>query len=63
MVFCVILLHYYLLILQHLSCWLFFATFDHIKCITMVMVAQHVIIDTITAEIGGIRFYYLPYLP
>lgn len=59
MAFCVNLLHYYLVIFQTIIFWVLFSAFDHIKCITIVMVKH----NAITAEISGIRFYYLPYLP
>lgn len=61
--FCVNLLHYYLVIFKPIAFWVFLSIFDHIKCITILMVRYDAIIDAITVEIGGIRFYYLPYLP
>lgn len=63
MAFRVNLLHYYLVIFQSLSFWIFFSTFDHIKDITTIMIEDNGISAVITAEISAIRFYYLPYLP
>ena len=56
MAFRVNLLHYYLVIFQPLSFWMFFSTFDHIKDITTIMIEDNGISAVIIAEISAIRF-------